>query len=103
MFCILFQVSFSTGKQVTSDLWQRSLEEDLARVVYDPTTKISRDFDKLEDLVHPSLISPKVLERDVLNYFQGKLEMLRRSERIKIHINFNLRSLNINLFLWQLL
>lgn len=49
--------------------------EDLARVVYDTTTKFSRDFDKLEDLVHSLLISLEVLERDVLTYSQGKLEM----------------------------
>lgn len=49
--------------------------EDLARVVYDTTTKFSRDFDKLEDLVRSLLISLEVLERDVLTYSQGKLEM----------------------------
>lgn len=49
--------------------------EDLARFVYDTTTKFSRDFDKLEDLVHSLLISLEVLERDVLTYSQGKLEM----------------------------
>lgn len=39
--------------------------EDLARVVHDPTLN-SVDFGKPEDLVHPLMISLKVLHRDVL-------------------------------------
>lgn len=92
MYSILFFKCRFPQETKLSLVLAKELVEDLARVVY-TTTKFSRDFDKVEDLVRSLPISLKILEREVLAYSQGKLEKFTGNEIIKIHINFNLSAL----------
>lgn len=71
---LLFKYRFPQ-KNKSSLIFGKGTSGRSTRVVYDTTTKVSRDFDKLEDLVHLLLISLKVLERDVLTDSQGKLQI----------------------------
>lgn len=65
MYSEFFSSTIFHRKKVTSDFFAEEVVEDLARVVYDPILNWV-DFGKPEDLVHPLMISLKVLQRDVL-------------------------------------